>query len=77
MQHDIQMDLTASCLSCKIVEVDGDASQSTMSLCNSFQFEAVPAIQLTQTYLTLFLGTRIQTSGHNPTDVPTDINQSF
>jgi hypothetical protein len=46
LQHSIQMDLTASCLSARRVEMNGDTSQSTMSLRNAFQIEAVLAINL-------------------------------
>jgi hypothetical protein len=43
VQHATWLDFTASCLYSTTVEMNGDASQSTMSLRNALQIEAVLA----------------------------------
>jgi hypothetical protein len=73
IQYNMQMDLTAPNLSYKSVERNGDTPKPTVLLRNALQIKTQFAIQLTQTWLTLFMGTRSPAAVHNPTAAPTSM----
>jgi hypothetical protein len=62
MQHSTEMDSAASCPSPAAVEVDGDAPQSTTSLRNALQIEAVLAIKFTLTILLSSWGIKVHST---------------
>jgi hypothetical protein len=62
MQHSTQMDSATSCPSPAAVEVDGDASQSSTSLRNALQIEAVLAIKFTLTNLLSSWGIKVHST---------------